>query len=425
MPTFPSFVIVPGLISLLMNGAACAADQTAPPATPPASTADDGRAVFLRLLAAAPAVQAAQERRHAADHAAGAAGRLPDPMLGAGYARKSTSADRWPMYDVSLEQPLPRWGERTAQRTRAAAEQAMGAADLHEVTGDVAAEVATLLADAEAARATLALLDEQIARATVLRNSIAVRVASGTGRPADLLGIDSRLAALAVERDTTQRLVADAAQDARARLGLAADAALPPFVAPDRTRLVLDQVPGVLNAQARSAEAEAMFGEARASRYPETAVGVRYEREVQPGDPMNTVGLEVRVSLPVWQGASANLEDAAAARRRAAQRDAEQWQQRAQAALGRAERAAAVAERARASAQGTSARLTAEYDAMIRTTATPSGGELIAVFDILDRLSDARRQVIDAEAAAHQAEASLWRLAPPDLPTLSSERNQP
>lgn len=382
------------------------------------------QAAFLRSLAGAPAIQAAQERILASRRAAGAAGRLPDPMLGAGYARKSTAMQRWPMYDVVLEQPLPRWGERDAMRDKAAAETAMSEAELQESLGEIAAEVATLLAEADAARAKLALVEAQIARATTLQATVAARVAAGTAAIAEPLGVRSRLAALTVERDTMRRMAADAEQEARGRLGMAPDTPLPPFAAPERAALALDRVPGVRTAQARSAEADAMLGEARAGRYPETAVGVRYEREQQPGDPMDTVGVEVRVSLPVWQGASADLEEAARARRRAAQREIAGWRFRAQSLLGRAERAATVAASARAAAQDTRARLDAEYDAMIRAAATRGGADLISLLDVLDRLGDAERMVVEAEAAARQAEAGLWRLAPPDLPAVP-ERTQP
>ncbi|MBI5940691.1 MAG: TolC family protein [Caulobacterales bacterium] len=400
--------------------------QTAPlVATAAQAGQDSAQAPFLRSLARAPAIQAAQERILAARRAAGAAGRLPDPMLGAGYARKSTSMDRWPMYDLTLEQPLPRWGERDAMRAKASAETAMSEADLQDMLGETAAEVATMLAEAEAARAKLAVVEGQITRATAIQTTIAARVAAGGGSIADQLGVQSRLAALAVERDTMRRMVTDAEQEVRGRLGLAPDVALPPFTAPDRAAIVVERVPGVLAAQAKSAEAEAMFQEARASRYPETAVGLRYEREQQPGDPMNTVGLEFRMSIPVWQGASEKLEDAAYARRRAARHEAAGWKFRMASLLGRAERATTVATTARNAAQETKTRLDAEYDSMLRSAGAPNGANMISVLDVLDRLSDAERMVIEAEATARQAEAGLWRLAPPDLSTVPLDRNQP
>ena len=269
------------------------------------------------------------------------------------------------------------------------------------------------------------LVEGQIARATSLQATIAARVAAGTAAIAEQLGVKSRLAALTVERDTIQRMAIDAEQEVRGRLGMPPTAPLPPFTAPDQAAVTLDRVPGVLAAQAKTAEADAMFSEARASRYPETAIGLRYEREEKPGDPMDTIGVQVSVSLPVWQGASSDLEEAAHARRRAARQEATGWQFRAQSLLGRADRAGIVAAAARTAAKETKARLDVEYDAMIRAAATQNGANLVSVLDVLDRLSEAERLVIEAEAAARQANASLWRLAPPDLSNVTSKRTQP
>lgn len=391
--------------------AASAADQ---PAAEPASTAGgDG---FVTALTHAPAVLAAQERITAARRAEGAAGRLPDPMLGAGLSRTSTAMDSWPMYGVAIEQPLPRWGERAAERAQAGAESAASVAELMDVLGETAAEVATLLAEAGSARARSALVDAQISRSSSVRAAAESRVASGTGSSAELLAVTSRLAALAVERATLQREAVDAEEEARGRLGLPATAPLPPFAAPDHAAIVADRVPGILAARAREAGAAAMFEAARATRHPETAVGLRYEREEQPGDPMDTVGIEFRVSLPVWQGASRDLELAASARQRAARRDEAGWRFRIRTVLGRAERAAEVAAAARTAARDTAGRLDAEYAAVIRAAAVQGGVGLVQALDILDRLAEAERQVIEAEAAARLAEAGLWRLAPPSIP---------
>lgn len=417
------------LIAASLSALLAVEDATVPAlssATPsPIAQTNAGQTAFLRSLASAPVIQAAQERVLAARRSANAAGRLPDPMLGGGYSRRSSTMDRWPMYEAMLEQPLPRWGERDAMRAKAAAETAMSEAELLDMLGETAAEVAAMLAEAEAARARLALTEAQINRVNALQATIAARVAAGTSGIAEQLGVKSRLAALIVERDTMQRMVADAEQDVRGRLGMTATMPLPPFTAPDRTSLTLDRVPGVLAAQAKTADADAMFREARASRYPETSIGLSYEREEVPEDPMNTIGLTFRISLPVWQNASSHLEESASARRRAAQRDAAGWQYRAQSLLGRAERASTVAATARKAAQDTKARLDVEYDAMIRAAAVQNGTNLIAVLEVLDRVSDAERMVIEAEAAAHQAGASLWRLTPPDLSIVTSERNQP
>ena len=174
-----------------------------------------------------------------------------------------------------------------------------------------------------------------------------------------------------------------------------------------------ERIPGVLMARAKGGESAAMIQEAQASRSPETSIGLRYEREEAPSEPMDTVGLQVRVSLPVWRGASDDLEESARFRQRAARRDEAAAQAKARSLVGRAERAATVAIAARAAAQSTQGRLDAEYASLIRTAAIQGTG-LMPVLEVLDRLGEAEFQVIEAEAAARLAAASLWRLAPPD-----------
>lgn len=393
------------------------------------STIEAVRAEFVRSLASSPAVQSAHERIVAAHAAERASGRLPDPTVGGGYARKSITGSDWPIYDLSLEQALPRWGERDALRARAAADVGMSEAELLDSVGEAAAEVASMLADGLAARAELALVEREIARVDTLRRAVMARVAVGTGNLAEDLGLQTRQASLTIEHASLQRQIDDAEQDVRSLLALPQTSPLPPFCAPDRNSLALghvsDRVPGMVIAKAKHAAADADFRTARASRYPETAIGLRYEHESEPGNISDMIGLEFRVSLPVWQGASGNLEDAAAARSRAAIKESLGWYHRAAALVSRAERAGAVAASARQAAEETRVRIDAEYDVVIRDVATDNGSPVSVVLSVLDRLSEAEGHVIAAEAAARQAEAGLWRLAPPDVATIIRDRTQP
>lgn len=370
---------------------------------------------FIAGVSQAPMVLAAQARLAAAQHQAGASGRLADPMLGAGYTTKRAGEDRWPVYEVSLEQPLPRWGERVARGAMASATIQRRQAEVRDAAGEVAAEVATLLAEAQAAAAKHRLVEARFARATALVGLVTARMASGMIGSAEGLALHSRLAALAVERDTAAREQVDAEQEARARLGLTPEQPLPPFTVPGAAAVVLERVPGLEAAQAMTAEAEARFTEARSARYPETSVGLRLEQEQQPGEPMTAVGLEVRVSLPVWTGAVSATEASARAEQRAGRAEAEVWRFRARAWLARAERAATVAATARAAAEAAGTRLEAESQGLLTAAAAGDGPGLMAVLEVLDRQAEAALQVIEAEAAARLAAATLWRLAPPDL----------
>lgn len=387
------------------------------------------RADFIRSLAGSPAVQAAHDRLVAAQAAARASGRLSDPTVGAGYARKSMAGSDWPIYDVSLEQVLPRWGERDALRASAAADVGMSEAELRESVGEVAADIASLLADGLAARAELAVVEREIMRVQSLRSAVTVRVAVGTGNLGDDLGLQTRRASLILERATLQQQVDDAEHEVFGLLALPPTSPLPPFSAPDRSSLSFDhmhdRVPAMLAAKAKHAAAAAEFRMARASRHPETAISLRYEHEPEPGNTSDTIGLEFKVSLPLWQGASGDLEDAAAARSRAADREYRGWQHRVRVVISRAQRASAVAATARQTAEEARVRIDAEYDAVVRQAATDNGPTMNMALDILDRLGEAERRVIAAEAAARQAEAGLWRIAPPDVTIITRDRTQP
>ena len=408
----------PGLRLVIGCVLACGLDAAVVAAEPAAPV------TFLDRLAEAPAVQAARQRVHAAHRGEGAAGRLADPMLSAGLSQRSTAAEAWPIYEVMVEQALPRWGERDARRMKALAESGFMAAELQDVLGETAAEVASMIAEAEAARAKTTLLEGQITRASTLKASLDARIASGSAGLGEQLAVQSRIAALTVERDTSRRQVADAEEEVRARLGLEVNEALPSFAAPVATAVDPERIPGVLLARAKGGESAAMLQEAQASRSPETSIGLRYEREEVPTEPMDTIGLQVRVSLPVWRGASDDLEESARFRQRAARRDEAAARAKARSLVGRAERAATVAASARAAAQSTQGRLDAEYASLIRTAAIQGTG-LMPVLEVLDRLGEAEFQVIEAEAAARQAAASLWRLAPPVPAQLPAERVQP
>lgn len=379
------------------------------------SSASATRTAFIQSLGHAPAVQAAFERVRAGRHAVGAAGRLPDPMLSAGYSRRRSTMDQWPMYEVMLEQPLPRWGERQAMRAKAGAQSAMSRAEFQDVLGETAAEVANMLAEAEAARAKLALVESQIARAAALQTIVVSRVSSGTGALTEQIGVKTLVATLTVERDTMRRMLTDAEEDIAGRLGLPADTALPPFAAPDVKEVQAERVPGLLAAQAKTAEAEAMFAEARSQRFPETSLGLRYERENVPDDPMRTLGVQVSISIPLWQHSAGQQEASAHAQRRAARLDAQGWEFRMKTLVSRAQRAMTVAASARIAALETKARFDAEYDALVQSATTQNSVNLSSILDVLDRLAEAQRQVIEAETTARQAAASLWRLAPPAL----------
>jgi adhesin transport system outer membrane protein len=406
----------PAFLILLAGALAAGAAEAAPGTVP----ADDQRA-FLAVLVRAPQVQALIGRRQAARHLEAAAGRLPDPMLGFGYARKRTPMERMPMYEVMLEQPLPRWGALDAARALAASATRMSDAEIAGEVSMLAADLARARAEVDGSRARLAEGEAEQGRIEALARAIDARVASGDAGVTERLGIDTRRERLLLRLDDLRRTLADHEAGIRGQLGLAPDAALPPFAAPMPDGIDPAQTPAALDAEAQRAQALAELQEARAQRHPETAIGVRAEREASDAGNEDTIGLTVSISLPVARGAIAAGEDAAHARVRAAGRQAEAARWRTTVAVESARRAMALAQRASHLATGLLARAEAEQRAL--TTAIGSGGgDLTAVFDLLDRLAELRLEVIDAQVAARQAQASLWLHLVPELPVAEAAK---
>jgi outer membrane protein TolC len=383
-------------------------------AEPPA----DARASFLAALMQSPAVGAAQERVLAAERAVGAAGVLPDPMLGGELGRKRPEqGDDMRMYGVMLEQPLPRWGERDAERAMARAGVGAARADHAQALGEHAAEVAAMLAEAAAAAQEGELLTAAHARVVALQAVVRARVASGGASLGEALALETRAEQLAVDIADRERMRRDAEAEARGRLALAVDAALPPPAWPDPAAIDAAATPMAHRAAAMRDEALAQERAARARGNPETAVGVGWEREAAGTDMQeDTVTLNLRVSLPVWRAAYADGAGAARRRARAAAHEAHAAAAMAQSRLDRARRAIAQAERAAIAAAAIAARADADYDALLRQVST-GGADALRALDILDRVTEARLAAVVAARASRLALAELWRLAPPQLGT--------
>jgi hypothetical protein len=85
-------------------------------------------------------------------------------------------------------------------------------------------------------------------------------------------------------------------------------------------------------------------------------------------------------------------------------------------ALSRVERAERLAETARRLARETTARLDAQYDALVRAAGAGSaaGGEstVLMAVEIFEQASATELKLIEAETAARIARAELWRYAP-------------
>jgi outer membrane protein TolC len=384
----------------------CAAD-------PPASVSEG----FIQALARAPAINAARARCLAAERARWAAGVLPDPMVGVdvGQARPRMGEDMT-MYGAMVEQTLPRWGERDAMRQTAQAQESMALAEFAEVVGEHAAAVAAALAEVQAATETTALIGEARERVRALGEIVRSRVASGGAMIGDILSLDTRAQQLDLQMAESGRRGADAAAEVRGRLALAVDASLPPPAWPDPAAIRPQATTSVHRASAGRAEAEAMERAATARGNPETALGLIWEREAAGTvEELDTFRLSFKMSVPVWRGAYADAVDAAHGRVQAASHEARAAAGMARSQIGRAQRAAAQGARAQATAEAIAERSRTEYEAVIRQVGT-GAASLPTALDLLDRITEARMQAIEARLTGEMALAELWRLAPPALP---------
>ena len=372
---------------------------------------------LLDAVVQAPALAAARHRITAADARIESSGRLADPEVEGMTSRMNgPMGDRSTMFEVNVRQPLPKRGERAADRERARAGAALANADYALMVGEMAADTAMALAEAEGTQQRISLLETQIARLDPVLRSIEIRLAAGTtGRIADRLTIQTRIASMQLMVEEERRMAEDALAEARGRLGLKPDALLPEFSAPAVADIKADEAASLQLAAARSDEAAAMIKMARASAKPMTAVGVRLEREKTAMGNEDTVGLAFMSEIPWRSRRYARAEvRAAEADRAAAQTDGMAARYRIAAALTRVDRAERLAAIARRLSAETRARLDAEFEAMVRAAGAGASGEstVFQTVELLEKTADTELQVIRADTAVRTARAELWRYLP-------------
>lgn len=375
---------------------------------------------FRSALARAPAVAAARARVAAAGQAAGAAGVLPDPMIGGDVGRERTRmGEDMTMYGAMVEQALPRWGERDAMRLKAQAQVSLEAANVAAVIGDHAAAVATGIAEWTAASDTQVLVKQSRERIAALREVVRARIAAGGAMIGDQLALDTKAQQLDLQLADLDRRQADALAMVRGRLGLRPDAPVPSFAAPDPAIIRVEGNPMALTAIAMQQDAQAMEREAVSRGNPETAVGLSWEREAAGTEEQNDkLSFTFRMSLPIHRSAYSDAAEAARARVRGARHEVSgvTWMARSQ--VGRAQRAIAQAQQAQRTADDIAARTRTEYDAVIQQVGS-GGASVTSSLNLLDMISESGMNAIMARLDSQMALAELWRLAPPNLPTAS------
>lgn len=66
-------------------------------------------------------------------------------------AREPMGGEQYPMWELTLSQPLPKAGERAADRARASAAISMAEAEYAVMAAEMSADIAMALAEADAA----------------------------------------------------------------------------------------------------------------------------------------------------------------------------------------------------------------------------------------------------------------------------------
>lgn len=373
---------------------------------------------LLDAVMRAPALRAARQRVEAAEARVDASGRLADPEVeGMASRRVGPMDDRSTMWEVNVRQPLPKRGERAADRDRARAAVAMAQAEYAVMAGDVAADVAMALAEAEGAEARIELMATQLDRLRSVLRAVETRMAAGGGQLADRLTVETRIASMQLAIEEERRRAEDARAEVRGRLALAPTQDLPTYSAPALADVNRDEAAELLLAAARAAEAEAMIRMARASAKPMTAVGLRFEREEMAMGDANTVGIAFMSEIP-WRSrryARAEIE-AARAEGDAAETDAHAARYRIDVLVTRVERAEQLAETARRLGGETLDRLRAEYDALMGAAGVGGSAQstVLQTVELLEKVTETELQVIEAGTAARMASAVLWRIVPAD-----------
>jgi outer membrane protein TolC len=362
---------------------------------------------------AAPAVRALDQRVESARELAGAAGLFPDPRVEAMVERGNNSGGAsWPKWEGRLEQPLPKAGERRADKERARAEIAMAEAERALMAGGMAAEVAMAMAEADAANQRAELLKSQLVRMEKVLALIETRLAAGQGKLADRLALQSRIAAMNLMIEEEQRMSSDALLRARGMLGIPPRHPLPGFAAPERERVNPLSTPAMAMAAAKESEAQAMEAMAKATGRPMTALAVSASREEMPMETEDMIGVSFMIEIPfnARKGAVAG-QRSAMAKQNAAKADAASARFRTEAAIARAERARRWAESARTLADGTLARLEAEYETVVKSAAVGGMNDqstVLMLLELLDKRVETGISVIGAETAARTSAAALW-----------------
>lgn len=258
----------------------------------------------------APELQAREAGIDAAQSAAIAADRLPDPKLNVtlqdfpvtGPDAGRLNRDDFTMQVIGISQDFPNPAKRRARATRAEADIGIARADEAVAAQDVRLATALAWVDLFYAKKRLRELEMLDGDLEGLQATVAGRLASGAARPAQALEPEQLRAAVSDRRSALAAEIARArAQLARFTGDPAADTAgdpSPPMVDEIALHAGIDSLPRLRALDARAIAADAETGLARADKRPDWSVNAAYgRREPNYGD---LVTLGVTIDLPFF-----------------------------------------------------------------------------------------------------------------------------
>ena len=280
-------------------------------------------AALERAAADAPSLRGRAAGVTAAQSAAIAADRLPDPTLDVGIQDFPVTGpdagrfnrDNFTMQKIGISQQFVNPAKRHARAARASADIGIAEAGVLAEERSVRLQTALAWVDlyyAERRLAQLTLLDTSLGD---LQSTVSARLASGSARPSQALEPDQLRAQV---NDRRAELTADVAK-ARASLARftgdpnAEVAGAPPELMVDRTRLLagVATLPSLRAMDAQTVAADADTQLARADKRPDWKVSASYgRREPNYGD---LVSVGVSIDLPFFSKRRQDPKIAAAA----------------------------------------------------------------------------------------------------------------
>lgn len=261
----------------------------------------------------APAVAAGADRVDAAEQAARAAGKFPDPklMLGldnlpvTGRDSYSLSSDSMTMRRIGIAQDLPSSAKRSAERALAQGQIELAQSELRVTRLAATEQVAAAWIARQTLERQLSRLDDLDAENRLLEAAVRARLAAGLGSPVETVAVRQEAAMLTERRDALSARRDQAIAQLRRWVGAAADEPLlgeAPVYQLERASLLNNVAhhPALAALGAQAAVLDSEIATANAARHPDWSLELAYQKRAPVFGDM--VSLQLSVNLPIFPG---------------------------------------------------------------------------------------------------------------------------